>query len=92
MIVALLAVTVACVWIGCLGFARLGSPYDRLHCVTFVTVTAGFFVLVGAVVADGASDRTLKIALFFLLSIANGAAVAHATGRAVMRRTEDAAQ
>jgi multicomponent Na+:H+ antiporter subunit G len=42
-----------------------------------------------AFAADGISDRTLKILLFFLLTLANGAAVAHATGRAVMRRAED---
>lgn len=92
MIAAFLTVAVACVWLGCLGFARFGSAYDRLHCVTFVAVTAGFFVVVAAFVADGISDRTLKILLFFLLSLANGAAVAHATGRAVMRRVEDGAE
>ena len=92
MIAVLLTFTVACVWLGCLGFARFASAYDRLHCVTFVAVTAGFFVVVAAFVADGVSDRALKILLFFLLSLANGAAVAHATGRAVMRRTEDEAK
>lgn len=92
MTVLLLTVTVACVWIGCLGFARFGSAYDRLHCVTFVSVTAGFFLVVAAIVADGASDRMLKILVFFLLSLANGAAVAHATGRALLRREPEDAQ
>lgn len=92
MIAVVLTIAVACVWVGCVGFARFGSAYDRLHCVTFVAVTAGFFVVVAAFVADGISDRTMKISLFFLLTLANGAAVAHATGRAVMRRAEDGAQ
>jgi multicomponent Na+:H+ antiporter subunit G len=88
-IAVLLTIAVACAWLGCFGFTRFASAYDRLHCVTFVAVTAGFFVVVAAFVADGVSDRALKILLFFLLSLANGAAVAHATGRAVMRRAED---
>lgn len=92
MIALLLTIAVAFVWLGCLGFARLGSAYDRLHCVTFAAVTGGFFVIMAAFVADGISDRALKILLFFLLTLANGAAVTHATGRAVMRRTEDGAE
>jgi multicomponent Na+:H+ antiporter subunit G len=92
MIVVSLTIAVAFAWLGCLGFARFGSAYDRLHCMTFVAVTTGFFVVMAAFIADGVSARALKILLFFLLTLANGAAVAHATGRAVMRRTEDAAE
>jgi multicomponent Na+:H+ antiporter subunit G len=91
-IAVLLTIAVACVWLGSFGFARFGSAYDRLHCVTFVAVTGGFFVVVAAFLADGVSDRALKVLLFFLLTLADGAAVAHATGRAVMRRTEDGAE
>lgn len=90
MIPALLTIAVLCAWLGCLGFARLASPYDRLHCVTFVSVTAGAAVTVAAFWADGASDRTLKVLLFLLLTLANGAAVAHASSRAIMRRRPDA--
>jgi multicomponent Na+:H+ antiporter subunit G len=81
-----LLAAVAVSWLGCIGFAGFRSPYDRLHCVTFVAVTAGFFVTLAAFIADGLSDRALKILLFFLLTLANGAAVAHASGRAVARR------
>lgn len=92
MIAVCLTIAVACIWLGCIGFARFSSAYDRLHCVTFVAVTAGIFVVVAAFAADGVSDRSLKILLFFLLTLANGAAAAHATGRAVMRRAEDGAE
>jgi multicomponent Na+:H+ antiporter subunit G len=91
-IAVFLTLAVACARIGSFGFARFGSAYDWLHCVTFVAVTAVIFVVVAAFVADGVSGRTLKILVFFLLTLANGAAVAHATGRAVMRRAEDGAE
>jgi hypothetical protein len=51
-----------------------------------VAVTAGFFVTLAAFIADGLSDRALKILLFFLSALANGPAVTHASGRAVTRR------
>lgn len=85
MIAVLLLAGAAFAWLGCVGFARFVSPYDRLHCVTFVSVTAGFFVAASAFAADGLSDRTLKIVAFLVVTLANGAAVAHASGRAVMR-------
>jgi multicomponent Na+:H+ antiporter subunit G len=88
----LLAATVSCAWLGCLGFARFASAYDRLHCVTFVGVTAGLLLLLAAFAADGFTDRTLKILLFFMLILVNGAAVAHASGRAVMRRGVEAGE
>ena len=92
MIAALLIVAVLFAWIGCLGFARFPSAYDRIHCVTFVAVTSGAAVTIAAFCADGLSDRALKIALFYALTVLNGAAVAHASGRALMRRGPDAAE
>ena len=83
---ALLAAAVACAWLGCIGFCGFASPYDRLHCVTFVAVMAGAFAVAAAFTADGFSDRSAKVLLFFALTIVNGAAVAHATARATMRR------
>ena len=92
MIPALLLFAVAFAWLGCFGFARFSSPYDRLHCVTFIGFTAGACVTVAAFLADGMSDRALKVLLFFLLTLLNGAAVAHASGRAMMRRGPDAVE
>jgi multisubunit Na+/H+ antiporter MnhG subunit len=69
-IAVFLASAVACVWLGSPGLTRFGSAYDRLHCVTFVAVTAGFFVVVAAFVADGVSGGALKILVFFILTLA----------------------
>jgi multisubunit Na+/H+ antiporter MnhG subunit len=74
------------VWIGCIGFVRLRSPYDRLHCAAFVAVAAGPLVGLTAFVADGASDRAWKILLLVILLEVNGAALSHATSRAVAWR------
>lgn len=38
----LLSLLVAVTWLGCVGFARLRAPLDRLHCAAFVNATAGF--------------------------------------------------
>ena len=80
---AALAVTVVAVWLGCVGFARLRSPYARLHCVPFVTAAAGAPLLLAVFVADGASDRAFKILLLLLLALVGGAALSHASGRAI---------
>ena len=92
MIVTLLSAAVALTWLGCFGFARFSSPFDRLHCVTFVALTAGACITLAVFIADGFTDRALKVLAFFLLTLLNGAAVVHATGRAVMRRGPDAVE
>jgi len=82
LIAALLALAVGAAWLGCIGFARLRSPYARLHCVPFVTAAAGAPVVIAAFLADGASDRACKILLLVVLALAGGAALSHAAGRA----------
>ena len=86
MIAAILALAGIAVWIGCVGFARLASPYDRLHCATFVAAGAGPLVGLAAFWADGASDRAWKILLVVVLVLVNGAALSHAASRAVAWR------
>ncbi|MFL5288963.1 MAG: monovalent cation/H(+) antiporter subunit G [Rhodopila sp.] len=83
---ALLVLVAVCVWIACIGFARLGNSFDRLHCVTFVAASAGPLIVALAFVMDGASNRTWKIALLVLLMLVNGAALAHATARTIAWR------
>jgi multisubunit Na+/H+ antiporter MnhG subunit len=85
-IAVLLAVVVGATWLGCFGFARLRTPLDRLHCVAFVNFTAGTALTIAAFVADGPSTRAFKILLMTLLSLAGGAALSHATGRALWMR------
>jgi len=84
---ALLALAVAVAWLGALGFLRVASALDRLHCVSFVNLTGGGATLAAALVADGPSTRVLKIAILVAAALLGGAAVAHATGRALVWRS-----
>lgn len=83
---ALLGLLVAVTWLGCLGFARLRTPLDRLHCASFVNAAAGVLLAVTAFVADGASDRAFKILLMVAVTLVSGAALSHALGRALLYR------
>ena len=83
---ALLVVAVVVVWLGCLGFARLSNTYDRLHCVTFVSVAAGVPLMLACWANQGASEPLLKVVFVMLFALLNGAALGHATGRAVLHR------
>lgn len=82
----LLAVMVLAAWLGCAGFARLRAPLDRMHCVTFVNATSGTALVVAAFVADGPSNRAFLILLVAAISLLAGAAMSHATGRALLLR------
>lgn len=83
---ALLAIAVLAAWLGCAGFARLRAPLDRLHCVAFVNATAGAALTAAAFVADGPSIRAFKILLVAGISLLAGAALSHASGRALLLR------
>lgn len=81
-----LVASVIAVWLGCLGFARLSNAYDRLHCVTFVSVAAGVPLMLACWAHQGASEPILKVVFVVLFALLNGAALGHATGRAVLHR------
>ena len=83
---ALLAILVLAAWLGCAGFARLRAPLDRMHCAAFVNATSGTALAAAAFVADGVSDRALKVLLVTGFSLLAGAAMSHATGRALLLR------
>ena len=83
---ALLAVAVLAAWLGCAGFARLRAPLDRMHCVAFVNAVSGTALVLAAFVSDGASVRALKVLLVAVVSLVGGAALSHATGRALLLR------
>ena len=68
------------------GFARLRAPLDRLHTGAFVNATAGVALAILGFVSDGASVRALKIVLIVVLNLVAGAAMSHATGRALTLR------
>ena len=82
----LLAVGVLAAWLACFGFARMRSPLDRLHCVAFVNVTSGVCVLLAAALTEGPTTRVFKILLIVGVTLGGGAAMSHATGRALLLR------
>jgi multicomponent Na+:H+ antiporter subunit G len=83
---ALLMVVVGAGWLGVAGFARLRTPLDRLHCVTFVNVVCGFSLVAAGFVSDGLSSRAIKILFIVALSLLSGTAMSHATGRSIIQR------
>ncbi len=82
----LLALAVLSAWLGCAGFLRMRNALDRMHCVSFVYATAGSALTVAAFVSDGLSDRALKVLLLTVVGLLTGAAMSHATGRALLLR------
>ncbi len=83
---AMLAIAVLACWLGAAAYIRLRGPLDRLHCVTFVNVVSGAAILIAAAVSDGASNRVAKILVLIAIALWDGAALAHATGRALLMR------
>lgn len=77
---------VAITWLGVAGFWRLRTALDRLHCVTFVNAAAGGALFCAALAHDGFSARLLKFAFLLVGTLAGGAALAHASGRALWLR------
>jgi multicomponent Na+:H+ antiporter subunit G len=91
-ITALLVLSVAAIWYGCIGFARLPTAYARLHCVPFVIITGGLPVTVASFLADGISSRALKVLFLLLGMLLVSAALSHASGRAIALRSMDRQQ
>jgi multicomponent Na+:H+ antiporter subunit G len=83
---SLLVLAVLAAWLASAGFARLRAPLDRMHCVAFVNATSGVAVLVAALLAEGPTTRVFKILLIVGIGLLAGAAMSHATGRALLLR------
>ena len=81
-----IALMVIVAWLAAAGFARLRTPLDRLHCVTFVNAGCGLALLVASLAEDGFSNRTGNILLVVALSLLGGAAGSYAVGRALRVR------
>jgi multicomponent Na+:H+ antiporter subunit G len=88
LVIALLTILVLGAWLGCFGYARLRHALDRLHCVTFVNAGCGLALLLTSLAADGLSTRTFKVAVIACAALLAGAALSHATGRALLVRAE----
>ncbi len=82
----LLALAVAAAWLGAAAFVRLPDALSRLHAVAFVTVASGAALVAASVVAEGASPRTVKVALLWLLTLATSALGSHVAARALHLR------
>lgn len=89
LIAALLALIVLAGWIAAFGFVRLNAALDRVHCVTFAVVGCGVALAALGFAADGVSNRSLKIAALAIFLLVSGAALSHATGRALMLRPHE---
>ena len=85
-IAVLLGVGVAAAWLAASGFVRLPRALDRLHVLAFVNVACGGAVTVAALLADGLSQRTGKIALIWVAMLVAGALTSHASARALLLR------
>ncbi|MGH8141972.1 MAG: monovalent cation/H(+) antiporter subunit G [Steroidobacteraceae bacterium] len=82
----LLALALCCAWLGMIAFARLRTPLERMHVVTFVNLTSGSAVVLAVWLADGASARAWKCLLIWAVMLLSGALLAHASGRALLLR------
>ena len=87
---SLLVFVVLSSWIAALAFLRLKTPLERLHVVTFANV-----LILGAIVCAGFASRgmtsqTLKFVLLWLVNLAAGALLSHATARALHLRGGEA--
>lgn len=85
LMIACLAIGVAATWLGALALLRL-PPLGRLHAVGFVNVAAGAAFTMAAWLSDGASSRTGKALLIWVILMVTGALSFHVTGRAVHLR------
>ena len=81
-----LALAVGAAWLGALGFLRLRSPLDRLHCTTFVLASSGPLLGFAAILDEGLTTRSIKLVVLVVALLCTGAATSHAVGRALYLR------
>ena len=81
-----LTLAVLAAWLGTIGFVRLRSALDRLHCATFVLASSGPLVALAAFLDEGVTTRSIKIAVLVVVLLATGAVTGHAVGRALLLR------
>ncbi|UMY17360.1 monovalent cation/H(+) antiporter subunit G [Methylobacterium organophilum] len=86
LVVLSLAGAVLSLWLGALAALRLRSGLDILHAVSFSNAVAGACISLAAFCADGPSPRSFKVLAMMLLLVLAGAALSHATGRALLIR------
>jgi monovalent cation/proton antiporter MnhG/PhaG subunit len=82
----LLLVGVIASWLGAVGLFRLETPYQRIHCVAFVTLVGGFCFCAAVFITHPLSPLGWKALLILITLLCAGAVVGHATGRALFIR------
>jgi multicomponent Na+:H+ antiporter subunit G len=82
----LLVLGVLASWLGSLALFRLRTPYQRIHCVAFVTVVGGFCFCLAVLLTHPGSPLGWKAAFILVVLACAGAVVSHATGRALLLR------
>lgn len=88
LVALLLAVGVSTAWLAAAGCLVLPNALDRLHAVTFLSLTSGTAVALAAALTDGFTDRLLKTIFILLALWIGGAGMTHLLGQAILRRAE----
>lgn len=75
---------IAC-WIAALSFARLRTPLERIHAVSFANIAGGAMLTLAAMIGSTPAAAA-KCALIWLLTVIVAALLSHVTGRALLLR------
>jgi multicomponent Na+:H+ antiporter subunit G len=81
-----LGLAVLAAWLGALGFLRLRSALDRLHCASFVTTVSGPLLALAALLDEGVTTRSVKLLVLAVAMLLINAVTGHAVGRALLLR------
>lgn len=88
-ILASLALTVLCCWIGALGTWRMRRPMQALHYLALPTGIGAIFLTVAIVLKTGWGSTSAKTIAICAVLIVTNAVGAHATARAIRTRQLD---
>ena len=84
-IALLLAAGVTAVWLAAIAFARLATPLERIHAVSFANIAGGAAITIAAMIASTPAAAG-KCALIWLVTALSSALLSHVTGRALLLR------
>ncbi|MGH9588383.1 MAG: cation:proton antiporter [Acidobacteriaceae bacterium] len=88
-ILASLALTVLCCWIGTLGAWRMRRPTQALHYLALPTGIGAIFLTVAIVLQTGWGSTSAKTIAICAVLIVTNSVGAHATARAIRTRQLD---
>lgn len=85
-IIACLAVTVLCCWIGAIGTWRMRQPTQALHYLAMPTGLGALFLFLAVLLQTGWGATTAKTIAICVVFIVTNSVGAHATARAIRTR------